>query len=189
MQPAKPSSAPNFDDILAAHSRISPHIHRTPIMTCTHLNKLTGAELFFKCENFQRIGAFKLRGGLNAILTLDEESAAKGVVAHSSGNHAQAVAWAARQRGIPAYLVMPEDATRAKVDAVRELGGIVEFCTPEIEDRRRVVNMIIEKNGSTLIHPFDIHTSLPEPGPLPLNSTRTAPGSMSSSPLSVAEVS
>ena len=155
-QPASPSKQPPvFADIQAAHERIRPYIHRTPIMTCAHLNKLTGAELYFKCENLQRIGAFKLRGGLNAILQIPDDIAPRGVVAHSSGNHAQAVAKAAQLRGIPAFIVMPDDSVAVKIAAVRELGAQIRFCTPVIEDRQRVVSEIIAEHNPTVIHPFD----------------------------------
>lgn len=153
--PADPKQPPTFADIRAAHERIRPHIHRTPVFTCAHLDRLTSASLFFKCENLQRIGAFKIRGALNTVMQLTDEEAARGVVGHSSGNHAQAVARAARMRGIPAWLVMPEDAVALKVDAVRELGAEVVFCTTDINDRKRVVNEIIEHTGAYSIHPFD----------------------------------
>ncbi|MCB1221528.1 MAG: threonine/serine dehydratase [Planctomycetales bacterium] len=152
---ADPKQPPVFADIQAAHARIRDWIHRTPVHTCAHLDSLTGARVFFKCENLQRIGAFKIRGALNTIMQLTDEEAARGVVGHSSGNHAQAVARAARMRGIPAWLVMPEDAVALKVDAVRELGAEVVFCTTDIEDRRRVVNEIIERTGAASVHPFD----------------------------------
>ncbi|MCB1186093.1 pyridoxal-phosphate dependent enzyme [bacterium] len=153
--PADPKQPPSFADIQAAHERIRPYIHRTPVMTCAHLDELTGATLFFKCENLQRIGAFKLRGGLNAIMQIPDDIAPRGVVAHSSGNHAQAVAKAAALRGIPAYIVMPDDSVQLKVAAVRALGAELHFCTPEIEDRQRVVNEIIAEHNPTVIHPFD----------------------------------
>jgi threonine dehydratase len=152
---SQPKQPPTFADIEAAHKRIRPYIHRTPVMSCAYLDKLTGAALYFKCENLQRIGAFKLRGGLNAILQIPDADALRGVVAHSSGNHAQAVAKAARVRGIPAYIVMPDDSVRVKIDAVRALGAEIRFCTPEIEDRQRVVTEIIVEHNPAVVHPFD----------------------------------
>ena len=154
-QSVNPKQPPTFADIQAAHERIRPYIHRTPVISCAYLDKLTGAELHFKCENLQRIGAFKLRGGLNAILQIPADSAPRGVVAHSSGNHAQAVAKAAQLRGIPAFIVMPDDSVAVKIAAVRELGAQIRFCTPVIEDRQRVVSEIIAEHNPTVIHPFD----------------------------------
>jgi len=154
-QPVIPKQPPSFADIEAAQERIRPYIHRTPVMSCAYLDKLTGASLFFKCENLQRIGAFKLRGALNTILQIPTETAPRGVVAHSSGNHAQAVAKAAQLRGIPAWIVMPDDSAIVKINAVRELGAEIRFCTPVIEDRQRVVNEIIAEHNPTVVHPFD----------------------------------
>ena len=110
---------PTFDDVIAAHERIRPYIHRTPVLTSSYLNELTGAELFFKCENFQKAGAFKVRGASNAVFGLSDEQARNGVATHSSGNHALSLSYAAGRRGIPCHVVMPRTAPQAKKDAVR----------------------------------------------------------------------
>jgi len=113
----------NYQDVLTAHELIKPFIHRTPVLSSSILNTLTNSDIYFKCENFQKVGAFKARGACNAIFSLSEEEAEKGVVAHSSGNHGAAVAYAARERGIPAVIVMPEDSLKCKFEAVASYGG------------------------------------------------------------------
>ncbi len=144
-----------FSDIEAAAARIGPHIHRTPVLQSRTLNAMFGAKLFFKCENLQRIGAFKARGAHNAVLALTDSAAASGVVTHSSGNHAAALALAARTRGVPAYIVMPENAPRAKIESVRRLGGDITFCKPTIQDREANAARIAAETGATLVHPYD----------------------------------
>ena len=146
---------PTIEDIRAAHKRIEPIIHRTPVLTSRTLNGMIGAELFFKCENFQKIGAFKFRGACNTIFSLPDEVASKGVITHSSGNHAAAVAVAARERGIPAYIVMPSNAPRVKVEAVKGYGGIITFCEPNPEARERTAIEMIEERGAAYIHPYN----------------------------------
>lgn len=126
---------PTFDDVLAAHRRIEPHIHRTPVLTSRMLNELVGAELFFKCENLQRAGAFKARGATNAVFGLSDEQAARGVATHSSGNHGTCLSFAAGRRGIPCMVVMPRTAPQAKKDAVRGYGGRVVECEPSTSSR------------------------------------------------------
>ena len=138
-----------------AHDRIRPFIHRTPIMTSAGLNEIAGCELYFKCENFQKIGAFKARGGLNAIMTLSAAQKEKGVVTHSSGNHAQAVALAARQEGIPAYIVMPRTAPKIKVKGVEALGANITLCEPTLEARESGADKIIKEKGATFISPYN----------------------------------
>ncbi|WP_234733293.1 threonine ammonia-lyase [Tellurirhabdus bombi] len=145
----------NFNDIRDAHERIQNYIHRTPVMTNQTINDLAGAHIYFKCENFQKIGAFKARGGLNAVLQLTEEQLAKGVTTHSSGNHAQAIAYAARQVGTKAYIVMPRTAPQVKKDAVRGYGAEVIECEPTLEAREEGVREIMERIGAELVHPFD----------------------------------
>lgn len=145
----------SFADIEAAAARIVGHVHRTPLMVSRRLDAITGARIVFKCENFQRIGAFKARGAHNAVLALAEAAASRGVVTHSSGNHAAALSLAAATRGIPAYIVMPENAPAAKVESVRRLGGRIEFCAPIITAREAAAAAIVAKEGATLVHPYD----------------------------------
>ena len=127
----------------------------TPLLTCSSLDALSGRQLFFKCELFQKVGAFKFRGACNAVGKLLDEEAARGVVTHSSGNHAQALALAARMRGIPAYIVMPRNAPTVKVDAVRSYSGEITFCEPTLEARESTAREIMERTGATFIHPFN----------------------------------
>ena len=142
-------------DLLNCQKRIAPYIHRTPVLTSRTLNKLSGADLYFKCENFQRIGAFKMRGATNAVLQLSEEQKAKGVVTHSSGNFAQALALAAFNAGIKAYVVMPSNAAQVKKDAVKGYGGEIIECEPTPAARESTANHIKNATGATLIHPYD----------------------------------
>src|SRR5881394_1559713 len=128
--------APGRDDISQAHARIAPRIHRTPILTSTSLNALAGARFFFKCENLQKTGSFKIRGAANAILSLSNEEARRGIVTQSSGNHAAAVACAAAWRGTKAWIVMPKNAPRVKCDAVEGYGGKIAFCEPTVSARK-----------------------------------------------------
>ncbi len=143
----------NKQALLACHARIKPFIHRTPVLTSRQLNEKAGAELYFKCENFQRMGAFKMRGAANAILSLSEEEQAKGVVTHSSGNFAQAVALSAQSQGIKAYIVMPSNAPTVKKEAVKGYGGEVIECPPTLADRERNTEIIANKTGATKLHP------------------------------------
>ncbi len=140
-------------DLQEVHERISSYIHRTPIMTSQYLNGISGAEIYFKCENFQRMGAFKMRGAANAVLNLSEEKRQKGVVTHSSGNFAQALSLAAKSAGVPAYIVMPSSAPEVKKEAVRGYGGEVTECPPTLEEREKAAQKIIDKTGATFIHP------------------------------------
>ncbi len=146
---------PEKEEILVAAARIKSMIHRTPVVTSDTMNKMWGTNLYFKCENFQKVGAFKSRGAVNAVFSLEENSAKKGVATHSSGNHAQALARAAKLRNIPAYIVMPENAPKVKVEAVRGYGGIITFCKPTLEAREQTLKTVIEKTGATEIHPYD----------------------------------
>lgn len=143
------------ESIESAHDRIRPYIHRTPVFTCKTIDALAGASLYFKCENFQKIGAFKIRGGMNATLSLSEADRAKGLCTHSSGNHAQAIAFAAREVGTKAYIVMPENSPVVKVNAVKGYGAEVHFCAANQQAREATVQQIIEKTGATFIHPYD----------------------------------
>lgn len=146
---------PEINDIRSAHSRIRPFIHRTPVMTSGLLNDIYGCSLFFKCENFQKVGAFKFRGATNAVLSLGAEQKRKGVVTHSSGNHAAALALAARMNGVTARIVMPENAPVVKKNAVAGYGADITFCKPTLQAREQTTLAIIESTGSVLIHPYD----------------------------------
>ncbi len=146
---------PQFVDIVRAHELIRPYIHRTPVMTSVSINEITGANLYFKCENFQKVGAFKFRGACNAVFSLSDEDAAKGVCTHSSGNHAAALALAARMRGIPAYIVMPEIAPEIKKKAVAGYGADITFCQPTLEARERTLAQVAARTGAREIHPYN----------------------------------
>ena len=141
--------------IEAAAIRIAPYIHNTPIMTCKSINELYGLDLYFKCENFQKIGAFKIRGGMNASLQLTKAQLEKGVATHSSGNHAQALAFASKMLGIKAYIVMPESSPQVKVNAVRGYGAEVTICASNQAARESTLQAIVDKTGATFIHPYD----------------------------------
>ncbi len=145
----------DLDSIRAAHERICAHIHRTPVLTSTRLDEASGASLFFKCENFQKIGAFKARGATNAVFSLDDVSARRGVATHSSGNHGTALARAAKLRGIAAHIVMPSNSAKVKVRAVESYGARIIFCEPTQEAREAACAEVIAKTGATLIHSFE----------------------------------
>jgi threonine dehydratase len=144
-----------LDDIQQAAERIRPFAHRTPAFTCESLDQRVGARVILKCENLQKVGAFKFRGACNAVFALSEAEAARGVVTHSSGNHAQALALAARVRGIPAYIVMPENAPQVKKDAVAGYGGQITFCKPTLEARESAMERIRLETGASVVHPYD----------------------------------
>ena len=145
----------SLGDIRGAHARIRGRIHRTPVLTSAGLDALAGARLFFKCENFQKTGSFKARGAANAVLSLTDAEAARGVATHSSGNHAAALAWAAGQRGIPAFVAMPRTASRVKLASVERLGGRVVLCEPTHKAREEAAERIVRETGAVFIHPFD----------------------------------
>ena len=146
---------PTLDDMLEAHERIKPYIHRTPVLTSQFLNKLAGCEMFFKCENFQKAGAFKVRGASNAVFGLSEEEAKKGVCTHSSGNHALSLSYAAGRRGIPCNVVMPYSAPEAKKAAVRGYGGIITECEPSTTSREEVFAKVQAETGGDFVHPYN----------------------------------
>lgn len=146
---------PKYQNILDAHKRIKNFIHKTPIFSSNSIDEIAGCKIFFKCENFQKAGAFKFRGASNSVLNLSESEAKKGVAAHSSGNHAGALALAAKIRGIPCHIVMPENAPKVKKDATKSYGAEITFCEPTLEDRERNLEIILEKTGATKIHPYD----------------------------------
>ena len=162
-------------DIRAAHARIADKIHRTPVLTSATLDALCGAQLFFKCENFQKIGAFKARGATNAVFALTEAEAANGVATHSSGNHAAALARAARLRGIPAHIVMPSNAPKTKIESVRRNGGIIVFCEPTLVAREAACAKIIAETGARLVHPFDDYAVMAGQGTATLELLEQAP--------------
>ncbi len=142
-------------DIQQAAQRIKPYIHRTPVLTNKSLNEKVGAQVYMKCENLQKVGAFKFRGASNAVWSLSDEEAARGVVTHSSGNHAQALALAAKMRGIPAYIVMPSNAPQVKKNAVAGYGGQITFCEPTLEARESTMEGIRLRTGASVVHPYD----------------------------------
>jgi len=146
---------PTFADIQKAHECIRPYIHRTPVMTSKSINEIVGAELFFKCENLQKVGAFKFRGACNSVFSLSDEEAKNGVCTHSSGNHAAALALAARMRGVPAYIVMPENAPEIKKKAVAGYGAQITFCEPTQAARESTLKQVAQQTGATEIHPYN----------------------------------
>ena len=144
-----------WETIVGAHERIRPRIHRTPVLTSATLDALAGAELFFKCENLQKTGSFKIRGATNAIFSLSEVDAARGVVTHSSGNHAAAVACAAGWRRIAAWIVMPKNAPAVKCRAVEAYGGKITFCEPTVTSRAETAARVQQETGAVMVHPYD----------------------------------
>jgi threonine dehydratase len=162
-------------DIRAAHARIADKIHRTPVLTSATLDALCGSQLFFKCENFQKIGAFKARGATNAVFALTAAEAANGVATHSSGNHAAALARAARLRGISAHIVMPSNAPKTKIESVRRNGGIIVFCELTLAAREAACARIIAETGARLVHPFDDYAVMAGQGTATLELLEQAP--------------
>jgi threonine dehydratase len=148
-------TAPILEDIQNAHERVKRLIHQTPVLTCRAIDDLCGASLFFKCENFQKVGAFKIRGASNAVFSLTDEEAARGVATHSSGNHAAALALAASWRGVQSHVVMPENSPQVKVRAVAGYGAHITFCKPTLEAREKALEEVIEATGAALIHPYN----------------------------------
>ncbi len=146
---------PDLAAIRAAHARIRPHVHRTPVFTCAAVDAEVGARLWFKAESFQKIGAFKARGASNAVFSLPEAVARRGVVTHSSGNHGAAIAYAASRRGIPAWVVMPENAAKVKQENVRRMGATIRHSAPDAASRAAVCAEVERETGATLVHPFD----------------------------------
>ena len=161
-------SRPTIEDVRAAARRIESRIHRTPVARCRAIDAASGCEVHLKCENLQKVGAFKARGAMNAVLLLEETVAQRGVVTHSSGNHAQALAWAARERGIPAHIVMPTNAPAVKRRAVEGYGGIVHECRPTLESRLAECERVAEETGGTVVPPYDDHRVIAGQGTLAL---------------------
>jgi len=148
-------SIPDKSFLEESHNRIAQLAHHTPVMTCKAVNEMAGVDLFFKCENFQKVGAFKFRGAVNAVYSLPEQLASHGVCTHSSGNHAQALALAARIRGIKAYIVMPENSPKVKVEAVKGYGGIITFCKPNLAAREETLAIVQGETNSIEVHPYN----------------------------------
>lgn len=146
---------PGYDDVERAHARIRDHVHETPVLTSRYFDGLTGASLFFKCENFQKAGVFKARGASNAVFSLTEAEAARGVATHSSGNHGLSLSYAAGRRGIPCQVVMPRTAPDAKKQAVRGYGGTITECEPSTSSREEVFAKVVEKTGAEFVHPYN----------------------------------
>ncbi|KPJ59231.1 MAG: serine dehydratase [Latescibacteria bacterium DG_63] len=148
---------PTIEDIRAASARIAPFVHRTPVLTCDALNRMTGSQIFFKCENFQKAGVFKIRGATNVVFSLADGEFPRGVATHSSGNHAAALALAARWRGTKAYAVMPETAPQLKKDAVTAYGAEIIFCRPTLRAREETLSQVVERTGAVVVHPYNDH--------------------------------
>jgi threonine dehydratase len=146
---------PDLRKITEAANRIKPYIHRTPVMTCESIDSLLGARIYFKCENLQKVGAFKSRGACNAVFSLSEEEVRRGVATHSSGNHAQALSRAAGLRNTKAFIVMPETSSPVKINAVKGYGGEITFCKPTLEAREATLKTILERTGAVEIHPYN----------------------------------
>lgn len=153
----KPMYIPDYNDVQRAAERIGPWIHRTPVLTSQTLDGMSGAKLYFKCENFQKAGAFKIRGATNAVFSLTEEEAGRGVATHSSGNHALSLSLAAACRGIKCTVVMPETASKAKMRAVEGYGGSIITCRPSLKDREQTLQQFVERTGANFVHPYNDH--------------------------------
>ena len=149
------NSIPDLDDIRAAAQRIKPYLHHTPVLSSTAINDICGAQLFFKCENFQKVGAFKARGAVNAVLSLPDDEIINGVATHSSGNHAAALAFAARIREIPAFIVMPKNAPDIKKQAVAGYGAKITYCSATLKDREQTLDKVVRETGASIVHPFN----------------------------------
>ena len=167
---------PTVSDVKRASARIKPCIHRTPVLTNRALDEVCGAELFFKCENFQKAGVFKIRGAANAVFSLAEGDAARGVATHSSGNHAASLALAARLRGINAYVVMPENARRVKKRAVEGYGAQIIFCEPTLEAREQTLERLVERTGAYVVHPYNDARVIAGQGTAALELVEDVPG-------------
>lgn len=146
---------PDWSDIQKAAEHIAPYMHKTPVLTSAYFNELTGSEIYFKCENLQKVGAFKFRGGCNAILSLPVDKLSAGVTTHSSGNHAQAVALASKMKGIKATIVMPENAPEIKINAVRGYGADIIFCEPTVKARIDTAQKVVDETGAFFVHPYN----------------------------------
>ena len=168
--------AVTLHDIEQAAQRIRPHIHRTPVLTSASLNEKADAQVYLKCENMQKVGAFKFRGACNAVFSLNDEEAARGVCTHSSGNHAQALALAARMRGISSFIVMPNNAPAVKKNAVAGYGGQITFCAPTLEAREATLRRIYESTGADVVHPYNDERVITGQGTAALELLEELPG-------------
>jgi threonine dehydratase len=166
---------PRLPDIEAAHKRIQPYIHRTPVLTSQSLNQIAGAELFFKCENYQKAGAFKVRGACNAVFSLSEQEEHHGIATHSSGNHAQALALAAKIRGTQACIVMPTNAPKVKIDAVRGYGAEIRFCEPTMKAREDTLEEVLDITGAHFIPPYNDYRIIAGQGTVALEMVEQTP--------------
>jgi len=167
---------PTLADILTAAGRIAPYAHRTPVLTCAALDERLGARIFLKCENFQKVGAFKFRGAANAVFSLDAAAATRGVATHSSGNHAQALALAARLRGIPAFIVMPDNAPAVKKAAVAGYGGRITFCESTLKAREATLERVVQETGAEIVHPYNDDRVIAGQGTAALELLEDVPG-------------
>ncbi len=167
---------PDLDDVRSAAERIEPFAHRTPVLTCRALDRMAGAGLFFKCENFQKAGAFKFRGACNTVFSLTDEEAARGVVTHSSGNHGAALSLAAGLRNIAAHIVMPKNAAPVKVAAVKGYGGRITFCEPTLAGREEAAERLLAETGALFVHPYDDPRIIAGQGTAALELMEEAPG-------------
>src|SRR5215468_7255247 len=168
--------AVDLEAIRAAHARIGPCIRRTPVLSSEALDSASGATLFLKCENLQKIGAFKARGACNAVLSLSDAEAARGVVTHSSGNHGAAIAWAASRRGIPAWVVMPANAAEVKQAAIRAFGGTIRYCEATVAAREAACAAVQAETGATLVHPYNDWNVIAGQGTAALELLEDVPG-------------
>ncbi len=173
-QPSAPQ--PRYEDVEHAAERIRGLVHRTPVMTCEAIDRMAGAPVLFKCENLQKVGAFKFRGATHALACLSEAEAARGVATHSSGNHAAALALAAARRGIAAYIVMPDNAPAVKVAAVRGYGAIIEFCEPTLQAREECLARVVQRTGAVFVHPYDDERVIAGQGTAALELLQDNPG-------------
>jgi threonine dehydratase len=146
---------PSFDEIRLTAERINPYVHKTPVLHSKNLNKLCGADIYFKCENFQRMGAFKMRGAMNAVLNLTKSEIEKGVATHSSGNFAQALSLAAQSLNLKAFIVMPSNSSEVKKSAVKAYGAEITECEPNLESREKTLMQVVARTGATFIHPYN----------------------------------
>jgi threonine dehydratase len=146
---------PSYSEIVEAHKRIEPFVHRTPVLTSQSINTICQSQIWFKCENLQKVGAFKFRGAINAVLSLTQDQLRKGVATHSSGNHAQALALAAKMNGTSAYIVMPDNSPEVKKNAVAGYGAEITYCKPTLQDREETIEKVLKETGATFIHPYD----------------------------------
>jgi threonine dehydratase len=167
---------PAIEQVREAHQRIAPYIHRTPVLTCRTLDRMCEAQVFFKCENLQKVGAFKIRGATNAVFSLPDEDAVQGVVTHSSGNHGAALALAARWRGIAAYVIMPENAPQVKKRAVAGYGAEIVFCRPTLAAREEELARVRQRTGAAFVHPFDDRRVIAGQGTAALELYEQVPG-------------